>query len=318
MDQDNRELTALARRQDDVVTRRQARELGLTDQAIHRRRLRGGRSPIRGAMIVGPVRDEIRAHARAAQLVVGGTLIGLAAAQLHGLPGLPRHEPGEPVDLAIPSADRRRRRHGYHRHPVLLAPEEIVDIRGLRVSSIPRTLEDVALLVGRDVFIAVIDAMVYAGSLAEADLSALRRRLANRPGAGHAASWWPMIDGRAESPLETRLRLLFIDAGLLPVETQWTVRDPETRKILGRLDFAWPAAHLAIEADGIGPHSEPQALFHDRRRQNELQRIGWMVLRGTWADATPGSPAARRLIATIRHALANADSRHRPRPSESP
>ncbi len=115
-----------------------------------------------------------------------------------------------------------------------------------------------------------------------------------------------MIDGRAESPLETRLRLLLGDAGLLPDETQWPVHHPATGEFIARLDFAWPTLRLGIEADGVGPHSEPQALLRDRRSQNDLVRLDWEVLRFTWQDAAPGTPAARRTTVIVRTALADA------------
>ncbi|MCK9877598.1 DUF559 domain-containing protein [Frankia sp. Ag45/Mut15] len=84
------------------------------------------------------------------------------------------------------------------------------------------------------------------------------------------------------------------------------MRDPATGSIVARLDFAWPTALLALEADGVGPHSEPQALFRDRHRQNQLVHLGWEVLRFTFLDATAH---ARRLTETVRAALRDAESR---------
>ncbi len=104
MQQAHDAVVALARRQDDVATRAQARALGMSDQSIQlRRRRRGWASPVRGAKLVPPVRDEFRALARVALLVVGGTVCGLAAARLHQLPGLPRGGPDELVDLGFPA-----------------------------------------------------------------------------------------------------------------------------------------------------------------------------------------------------------------------
>ncbi|WP_261559917.1 type IV toxin-antitoxin system AbiEi family antitoxin domain-containing protein, partial [Frankia tisae] len=315
MDQAHDRVIALARQQDDVVTRAQVHALGLSDQAINLRRRKGWASPIRGAMVVPPVRDDARALARAALLVVGGTVCGLTAARLHRLPGLLRRDPDESVDLATPDADRSRLRGGYRRHPILLAPTEIVDLAGLRTSSVRRTLEDILLWCDRDVVITIVDAMLHERRITEADLAELRRRVEDRRGGGRARSWWVMIDGTAESPLETRLRLLLGDAGLLPDETQWPVHHPATGQLIARLDFAWPALRLAIEADGVGPHSEPQALFRDRHRQNDLVRLGWEVLRFTWHDAAPGTPSARHTTVIVRTALAD---RHRPPPRARP
>ncbi len=161
---------------------------------------------------------------------------------------------------------------------MVIAPAEIVDLAGLRTTSVPRTLEDLALPGDRDQFIAVVDAMLHERDLHDGGLADLRRRLEARGGRERARGWWPMIDGRAESALETRLRLLLADAGLAPDESQWAVHDPVSGRFVARVDVAWPTARLAVEADGVGPHSEPAALLHDRRRQNDLVRLGWKVL----------------------------------------
>ena len=78
-----------------MITRAQARALGLSDQAVDLRRRQGWAAPIRGAMVVPPVRGLARAHARAALLVAGGAVCGPTAARLHNLPGLPRRAPDE-------------------------------------------------------------------------------------------------------------------------------------------------------------------------------------------------------------------------------
>jgi very-short-patch-repair endonuclease len=51
-----------------------------------------------------------------------------------------------------------------------------------------------------------------------------------------------------------------------------------------RLDYAWPAARLAVEVDGYGHHSDLEAFRHDRRRQNDLVLAGWTVLRFSHDD----------------------------------
>lgn len=53
-----------------------------------------------------------------------------------------------------------------------------------------------------------------------------------------------------------------------------------------RLDFAYPEAGLAVEADGYEHHSTPQGRDEDAARQNALVLAGWRVLRYTWGDVT--------------------------------
>ncbi|WP_157467414.1 endonuclease domain-containing protein [Frankia sp. QA3] len=180
---------------------------------------------------------------------------------------------------------------------------DTVDLAGIRTSTIRRTLEDLALLCDRELFVSVLDAMLQQEHLTRDDVLDLRERVTARRNGDRAQRWWSQIDGRAESPLETRVRLLLGDAGLLPDELQWLVRDPSTGLSLARLDFAWPLLRVAIETDGTGPHSELTALYRDRTRQNALVRLGWDVLRFTWRDAMDG---ARGLRETVRAALRRA------------
>jgi len=302
-------VVALARRQDDVVTRVQAHQLGLSESALVLRRRRDGWvSPVRGALLVPPVRDPIRARSRAVLAVAGGVICGLTAARLHGLSGLPLPQSSEPIELAVPSGDRLRERRGYLRFGRTLREGDVVDLGGLRATSTLRTLEDLALLRDRELVISVIDAMLHERRMKKSDLAVVRDRvLAHRDG-GRTRTWWELNDGAAESPLETRLRLLLGDAGLLPEETQWPVRDPRSGRLVARVDFAWPSVRLAVEADGAGPHGLPAALHRDRIRQNNLVRAGWKLLRFTWWDVS-AAPAA--LLRVVRDALAQAAARER-------
>jgi hypothetical protein len=52
--------------------------------------------------------------------------------------------------------------------------------------------------------------------------------------------------------------------------------------VVAELDLAYPEQKVAIEVDGYGVHLRSQAIFeNDRRRQNELEILGWAVLRFT-------------------------------------
>jgi hypothetical protein len=100
-----------------------------------------------------------------------------------------------------------------------------------------------------------------------------------------ARQYLDQADGRAESPLETRIRLLALDGGLPPPVLQWRIQDPD-HGCHYRIDLGWPQFLLGLEADGLGPHGTPQALYRDRHRQNRLATLlpGLTLLRFTWAD----------------------------------
>ena len=52
------------------------------------------------------------------------------------------------------------------------------------------------------------------------------------------------------------------------------------------MDFCWPSQRLVVEADGFAYHSSRDDYRRDRRRMNELERLGWRVLRFSWEDVT--------------------------------
>jgi hypothetical protein len=83
----------------------------------------------------------------------------------------------------------------------------------------------------------------------------------------------------AESPMETRLRWLLIQAGLPPPEVQARLGDGA--EFAGRVDLYYTKARLVLEYDG-GNHRE--RMVEDDRRQNLLVSAGYQVLRYTAAD----------------------------------
>lgn len=76
-----------------------------------------------------------------------------------------------------------------------------------------------------------------------------------------------------------------IDGGLPPPVRQYEVRDSKG-KLVARVDFAYPEALIAVEADGHEFHSSRRDWQRERTRQNALIRLGWKIYRVTWEDAT--------------------------------
>jgi very-short-patch-repair endonuclease len=84
------------------------------------------------------------------------------------------------------------------------------------------------------------------------------------------------------SRLEAKVAERLKQSDLPRPESQWEVRDGG--RLLARVDFAYPEAKLAIEADGYRFHSGRAAWQRDRVRSNALTSRGWLVLRVTWDD----------------------------------
>src|SRR5258708_21226396 len=81
----------------------------------------------------------------------------------------------------------------------------------------------------------------------------------------------------AESPMETRLRWLLLEAGLPCPEVQTNLRD-RWRRFLGRADLYYAEARLILEYDGANHRDR---LADDNRRQNLLINAGYRILRFT-------------------------------------
>ncbi|TFV65026.1 UNVERIFIED_ORG: hypothetical protein E4P37_11720 [Bacillus sp. AZ43] len=90
-----------------------------------------------------------------------------------------------------------------------------------------------------------------------------------------------LADGLAESPQETRLRLLLHRSALPDPVAQCRIRDGGRE--IARVDFAWPELRVALEYDGAW-HGEPGQFGRDRRRLNRLTAAGWLVVFVTAAD----------------------------------
>jgi very-short-patch-repair endonuclease len=128
----------------------------------------------------------------------------------------------------------------------------------------------------------------------------LRNHVAEHPGVKGIARLRRVIElaePKAESAMETRLRMLLVLARIPRPEVQVSIHDDQGR-FLGRPDLLYRLQCLAIEYDG-GNHRD--RLVDDNRRQNGLINAGLRLLRFTAADVY-GNPD---LVAMqVRHALA--------------
>jgi hypothetical protein len=284
-------LSLVAAKTDDVLLTREAIGLGIGDQDCRRlRRISREYGLPRGALALPPVRDGLRARARAAHLLVPrGVLCGPTAARLLGLQGLPRATPTNPIHLSLP-----RRRTRWQRKDMLLhwrdvPDEEIVLLDGLHVTAAERTLLDLQPTLDRATFICLADSAAQQGLLPPERLALLRDELP--PG---LAEDWRLVDGRSESPSETLVRLVLVEVGLGPDELQLQVRDANGR-VIARLDLGWRRRRFGLEVDS-GEHDRPSALYRDRYRQNELLELGWDIRRVTAADARNRPSYVRSMV----------------------
>ena len=218
----------------------------------------------------------LRLSAVARRLPAGAAFSGRTAAWLHGLDVTLE----EPVEVTIPRPTTVGRRVGALVRRAALADHEIVFRRGLPTTSSLRTVVDLG---GRQ---PLSEGVVASDLFLHAELvtvEELRDYIAGHSGASGIARLRravSMADSRAESPMETRLRILLELAGLPRPEVNATIED-ERGDFIARPDLLYRRQRLAIEFDG-GNHRD--RLVDDNRRQNRIVDAGFRLLRFSAAD----------------------------------
>lgn len=131
--------------------------------------------------------------------------------------------------------------------------------------------------------------------------SRLTRQGVRPPGRGRQriARVMRLVDPECGSVLESLCRVLLVQAGLGPEESQLVIRSARGR-VIGRVDFAWPSARLVVEVDGFAFHADRASYRNDRRRTNGLVLAGWRVLRFSWEDVVHHPD---EVVAAVRAAL---------------
>jgi hypothetical protein len=223
-----------------------------------------------------PVTHELRAHA-ATLLLPGGVVTGRSAAVLWGVPLVTA---SADVEVTLPPMTHPRRIPGVRVRRALLRPHDVLRRLDVPVTSAEATAVRLAALLRGDDAVVAVDQMIATGFVSLATI----RRLASTgrgPGSARARAVCGLADGLAESPQETRLRLLIGGSGLPAPVAQLRVVDD--RGFVARVDFGWPEHKVALEYDGLW-HREAGQFVNDRRRLNRLQAAGWRVVFVTAAD----------------------------------
>jgi hypothetical protein len=146
-------------------------------------------------------------------------------------------------------------------------------IRGRLATAPAWTAVEIARTLRRPRALAVLDAALHVASCTRAELGAAVTEQKGRRGIVHVRDLVQIADGRAESPMESEARLVFIDGGLPLPELQYEIVDFHGK--LWRVDFAWPHSKVVAEYDSVAWHANPEGWKHDRLKAARLQECGW-------------------------------------------
>ncbi len=227
-----------------------------------------------------------------------GVVAGRAASALHGAKWVDEFCPVELIGRfshAPPGVIVRRE---------TLSADEVMEIAGLPVTNPARTAFDLARHLPRGLAIAHLDALAGVTGLTAADVGRLVDRHKGARGVRVCQTALALMDGGAQSPKESWLRLVLIDAGFPRPTTQIRVTG---EGMTAYLDMGWEEPMVAFEYDGDHHRTDRNQYVKDIRRAEMVQRLGWHAIRVVNEDR-------RQVIIERAHdALARRSSKSRPR-----
>jgi hypothetical protein len=198
-------------------------------------------------------------------------LAGCSAAALHGARWI---DPRLPAELNQTSQHKTA---GIMLHCDTLGADDIVTIGGIPVTSAARTAFDVGRRRGLIVAVTRLDALMRATGVTAAEVYELAANHHGARGVVQLRKAVALADAAAESPQETRVRLVLTKAGLPPEGTQIDVFDSEGYHV-GRIDMGWRTWKVGVEYDGQQHWTDPGQRAGDIDRQARLEAQGWRII----------------------------------------
>ncbi|MFK0243854.1 DUF559 domain-containing protein [Amycolatopsis azurea] len=261
--------------------------------------------PWRGVIVHAADLLKLPTLAQAALLAVGppAVLSGATSLALHGISAAE----STVVHLTVPYSRRVESRSGLVVHRAEFHPSDVLELDELPVFSLDRALADhLCDGDGRTAFAALEEALHNLAPDHRGILHTnVRDRIIDRRdrrGIHRAQMLLALATGEAESPPESMLRLIVVEAGLPVPVAQYEIHTVDGRKLYV-LDLAWPELRIALEYDGYAAHEGRQG--HDAERDARMAARGWITIRATAADLRD----PRRLLAELRGAFARRTAR---------
>lgn len=259
----------------------EARSAGLSPKRVRAKDLA---SPGRGVRTPRQAPPNLLEDCRAFTTVVpNGVVSHATAARLHGLYLPPRLEGMPGLDLARRIGEPKPRRAGMRGHLLMFGAGDIVVVQGVPVTSVQRTLVDLAPLLGIDELVDMADQIVCEhhrsfGPPQEAmvPLPQLRAYVALHAGARgmrRLRAAMGLVRVGADSPPESRLRLIIMRSPLPEFETNVEILDEAGRGKVAP-DLACKKYRTCAEYDG-GHHFTPEQQSRDHDRDYLTAQLGW-------------------------------------------
>ncbi len=225
--------------------------------------------------------------------VVGGA----AAAALHGAKWIPDDVPVELIHTNTRPPD------GVMTRRETLGAGEIQLRNGLAVTTPERTAFDIGRRGAVRSAVVRLDALARATDFKVDDVQRVATAHPRSSGLRRLEAALALVDPGAQSPRESYLRLLLIDAGLPRPQTQIPVLGADGLPF-AYLDLGWEEAMVAVEYDGDQHRTDRRQYVKDIRRMEMLDEMGWTIVRVVAEDRSAG--IVRRVRAALTKSTVNA------------
>jgi hypothetical protein len=172
---------------------------------------------------------------------------------------------------------------------------DVVEHDGALVTTAERSCLDVMRFFGAEEGLVAADAAVRAGLTTGEHLAEALDRMAGLKSVPQARIAVPLVDGRAESGPESRLRYVWVVEAGLPVPLVNPIVVDQDGRFVARTDLLDPESATVGEYDG-GHHRDLQQHTADNVREEALEGLNLEVTRSTALDLWPHRP---RLVARL-------------------
>lgn len=215
---------------------------------------------------------KLRAHAAWLWSRRRGVIAGFSAAALHGSKWI---DATRAVDIIH---DNRHPLAGLQVWSDRIATDDIELLDGVAVTTPTRTALDLACWYPTSTAVAALDDLVRVTDVKVLDVELLAARYRGRRGIEQARSSLDLVDAGSQSPKETWLRLVLVQAGLPRPQTQIPVYD-DFGDAVAYLDMGWDDLKVAVEYDGEQHRNDRRQFTWDIRRLEMVERRGWILVR---------------------------------------
>ncbi|MEC3913694.1 endonuclease domain-containing protein [Nocardia sp. CDC160] len=206
-----------------------------------------------------------------------GVLVGVSAMAMFGSPYADEWLPAE---IALRSS--RHAPDGVRVVRDRITDDECCLIDGFWVTTPIRTAYDIARRYPRDAAVPLLDSHCATTGIRPGEVLEFAAGRAGERGIAQLRATLSLVDPGSASPQESRTRLLLIDGGFPPPQTQIVVRD-ERGNFVARVDMGYREWRIAIEYDGAQHWTDPKQRARDIDRLAALESLDWIVIRLTAA-----------------------------------